>query len=148
MKSPQELAEAIVRGMYDNDPFSRWLGIEISEVSAHRATCRMRVREEMLNGFGVAHGGIAYALADSAFAFASNTEGRVSVSIDNSISYPAAVRPGDVLTARAELRSAANRIATYDVDVTNQEGATVALFRGTVYRTRKEHFSGTIKEEK
>ncbi len=140
MKSPQELAEAVVQKMYDNDPFSKWLGIQVSDVEPHRAVCSMTVREEMLNGFGVTHGGVAYSLADSAFAFASNTVGVVSVSIDNSISYPAPVRAGDELKATAELRTSANRIATYDVNVVNQEDSVVALFRGTVYRTKKEHF--------
>lgn len=140
MKSPQELAEAVVQKMYDNDPFSKWLGIQVSDVEPHRAVCSMTVREEMLNGFGVTHGGVAYSLADSAFAFASNTVGVVSVSIDNSISYPAPVRAGDELKATAELRTSANRIATYDVNVVNQEDLVVALFRGTVYRTKKEHF--------
>ena len=69
----------------------------------------MTVRDEMVNGFGLAHGGIVYALADSALAFASNTNGRVTVSIENSISYPVAAHPGDVLTAAAEEQSAANR---------------------------------------
>ncbi|MCB0345539.1 MAG: hydroxyphenylacetyl-CoA thioesterase PaaI [Bdellovibrionales bacterium] len=140
MNSPEELAQAVVKKMYDNDPFSQWLGIEVSGVAPHKATCTMEVRKEMLNGFGVTHGGIAYSLADSAFAFASNTVGQVSVSIDNSISYPAPVRPGDTLTASAELRSAANRVATYDVNVINQDNTVVALFRGTVYRTKKQHF--------
>jgi len=138
--SAQELAERIVKKMLDRDAFSRWLGVELVEITPQRAVIRMRVRDEMLNGFGVCHGGIAFSLADSALAFASNTLGRVSVSIENSISYPAKIRAGDVLTATAEEQSGGNRIAIYSVVVTKQEGAKVGLFRGTVYRTDQAFF--------
>ncbi len=135
----QELAEAVVAGMRTRDAFSRWLGVEVSAVAPGRCTVRMTVRDEMVNGFGLAHGAIAYALADSALAFASNTNGRVTVSIENSIGYPAAVHPGNVLTAVAEELSAAHRVAFYQVTVRNEAGVTVAVFRGTVYRTRRDH---------
>jgi acyl-CoA thioesterase len=104
----------------------------------------MTVRHEMLNGFGVAHGAIAFAVADSAFAFACNTQGRVAVSIENSITYPAAVRAGDVLTAEAREEAASERLGYYAVRVTNGAGAVVGLFRGTSYRTRKEHFPAGV----
>jgi acyl-CoA thioesterase len=100
----------------------------------------MTVREDMLNGFGVCHGGVTYAVADSALAFASNTHGRVSMSIENAIGYPAPVRAGDVLTAVAIEESATSRLAFYRVTVRNQEDVVVALFRGTVYRTNQEFF--------
>jgi acyl-CoA thioesterase len=138
----QRLAERVVRTMLERDAFSAWLGLELLEVRPRYAAVRMVVRADMMNGFGVCHGGVTFALADSAFAFASNTNGRVTVSIDNSITYPAAVTTGDVLTAVATEQSAANRIAFYDVRVTNQKAAVVALFRGTVYRTNREHFDG------
>jgi acyl-CoA thioesterase len=93
----------------------------------------------MVNGFGVAHGGIIFALADSALAFASNTTGKVNVSIDNTISYPAPVRSGDELTATAEEESRTNRLGFFRVQVTNQDHQTVALFRGTVYQTTRDH---------
>lgn len=135
----QALAEAVVRGMLDRDAFTRWLGAELVAIAPGRCTLRMPVRDEMVNGFGVAHGGIVYSLADSALAFASNTNGRVTVSIENNIGYPLAVHPGNVLTAEAVEASAANRIAFYTVTVRNEAGVTVALFRGTVYRTRQDH---------
>ena len=100
----------------------------------------MRVRQEMVNGFGVAHGGIVFSLADSAFAFACNTHGAVTVSIENAITYPAPIRPGDVLTAEAREEAASRRIGYYAVEVRNQEGTMVALFRGTAYRTDRPHF--------
>ncbi|HEU4565981.1 MAG TPA: hydroxyphenylacetyl-CoA thioesterase PaaI [Gemmatimonadaceae bacterium] len=133
----QRRAERLVGAMMRRDGFSAWLGVEIVEIAPARSVCRLRVRDDMLNGFGVCHGGIAYSLADSALAFASNTHGTVTVSIENSIAYPAPVRAGDVLTATAEEEGASKRLAFYRVTVRNQEDATVALFRGTVYRTEK-----------
>ena len=84
-EADQDLAQRVVDAMMAKDAFSQWLGVKILEVSPRQATISMRVRTEMVNGFGVSHGAIAYALADSALAFASNTHGRVTVSIENSI---------------------------------------------------------------
>jgi acyl-CoA thioesterase len=131
-------AARVVDAMYDNDPFSQWLGIERVEDAPGRSVLRMTVRPEMCNGFGIAHGGITFSFADSAFAFASNSHGRKSVSIETSISHTLATHPGDVLTAVAEEEHLSNKIANYRVTVTNQEGKVVALFKGTVYRTAKE----------
>jgi acyl-CoA thioesterase len=125
----QRLAERVVKRMLERDAFSEWLGLELLEIRPRYVAVRMVVRPDMLNGFGVCHGGITFALADSAFAFASNTHGRVTVSIDNSITYPAAVSRGDVLTAVATEEGAANRIAFYGVRVTNQDDRVVALFQ-------------------
>ena len=140
----QRLAERVVKGMLERDAFSAWLGLEVLEIRPRYAAVRMTVRPDMMNGFGVCHGGVTFGLADSAFAFAANTHGRVTVSIDNSISYPAAVSTGDVLTAIAVEESAANRIAFYAVRVTNQQDSLVALFRGTVYKTTRGHFEDTV----
>jgi acyl-CoA thioesterase len=134
------MAERIVAAMLERDAFSRWLGIDITHVAPNAATVRMTVRPEMVNGFGVCHGGIAFSLADSALAFASNTHGRVTVSIENSIRYPAPIAPGDVLTATAVEESASRRLAFFGVTVTKQGGDVVGLFRGTVYRTSRDHF--------
>jgi acyl-CoA thioesterase len=125
--------------MMAKDAFSQWLGIDILEVGPATATIRMTVRPEMCNGFLVCHGGVTFAFADSAFAFACNTQGNVAVSIENSITYPTAVRSGDVLTAIAEEASSSNRILYYHVDVTKGDGTVVGLFRGTAYRTEKPH---------
>ena len=99
----------------------------------------MRVRAEMMNGFGVAHGGIVYSLADSAMAFACNNSGHVTVAVDNAVSYPAAVQLDDELTAVAEQESASRRLAFYRVVVRRADGVVVALFRGTVYTTKRLH---------
>jgi len=136
----QQLAERLVHAMLERDEFSRWLGLEVTSVAPNAATVRMTVRPEMVNGLGVCHGGIAFSLADSALAFASNTHGRVTVSIENSIRYPAPIAPGDVLTAAAVQESAGRRLAFFNVTVTKQGGDVVGLFRGTVYRTSRDHF--------
>ena len=137
---PQHLAERVVRRMLASDALSRWLGLEVVAIAPRRATCRMTVRPEMVNGFGVAHGGVAFSLADSAFAFACNTHGTVTVAVDNTITYPAAIHPGDVLTAVAEEEASSHRLGYYRVVVTNQAGGVVALFKGTAYRTSRPHF--------
>jgi acyl-CoA thioesterase len=137
----QALAERVVADMMAKDAFSQWLGIDVVDIRPSGATVRMTVREEMVNGFGVCHGGIAFSLADSALAFASNTHGRLTVSIENSITYPKAISPGDVLVARAEEESASNRLAFFRVTVRRADEEIVALFRGTVYKTHKALFS-------
>lgn len=136
----QQLAERVVGAMLEKDAFSAWLGVILLDVRPRAATVQITVRADMLNGFGVCHGGVTYAVADSALAFASNTHGRVTMSIDNAISYPAPVHAGDVLTAEAAEESATNRLAFYRVTVQNQNGIVVALFRGTVYRTSRLFF--------
>ena len=139
--SEQQLAERVVDAMMAADAFSRWLGIKILAVGPRQATVAMRVRDEMVNGFGVSHGGIVYSLADSALAFASNTHGRVTVSIENSITYPQPVKVGDELVAIAEEESASNRLGYFRVTVKRSDGTIVALFRGTVYKTKTDFFS-------
>lgn len=138
----QRLAERVTARMLAADAFSRWLGVEVTDVAPRTATCRMTVRPEMVNGVGVAHGGIVFSFADSAFAFACNTHGHVSVAVDNSITYPAAIHPGDVLTAVAAEETHSNRLGYYRVVVTNQQDAVVAIFKGTAYRTARPHFPG------
>jgi acyl-CoA thioesterase len=137
MTDADTLAQAVVARMLARDEYSKWLGVELVEVKAQRAVIRMTVREEMVNGFGVAHGGIVFGLADSAHAFATNSNGEISVAVDCSISYPAAVRMGDVLTATALEETTTNRLGFCEVTVVNQYGTVVGHFRGTVYRTQK-----------
>lgn len=130
-------AFAIVNKMYQNDLFSKWLGIDIIEKGIGKSKLSMTIREEMLNGFGIAHGGITYSLADSALAFACNSQGRESMSIETSISHTKPCHIGDVLTAEAIEKSLSYKIAIYHISVKNQDNETVALFKGTVYRTNK-----------
>ena len=130
--------EIIKNKMYANDAFSKWLGIEILKVGEGSCEVKMKVRKEMLNGFAIAHGGITYSLADSALAFASNSHGRKAVSVETSISHTQTVYEGDELIAVAKEEHISNKIAVYQIEVTNQEGKKVALFKGTVYRTQKD----------
>lgn len=139
MNDPQPLAERVVHGMLARDAFSAWLGLEVLEIAPRRSVVQMQIRAEMVNGFGVSHGGIVYSLADSALAFACNTHGRITVAVENAISYPMAVRVNDVVTATAEEESSTNRLAFYRVTVRNQKDELVAIFRGTVYKTEKQH---------
>lgn len=136
----QALAERVVAAMMARDAFSRWLGIDVLEVRPRSVTIRMTVRDDMLNGFGVCHGGVLFSLADSALAFACNTHGRVTVSIENSITYPTAIRSGDELTASAVEENSTRKLAFYRIEV-RRAGATVSIFRGTVYDTEKPFFA-------
>jgi len=127
-------AEAIVRAMYEKDAFSQWLGIEILEVTEGFAKISMTVREEMVNGFGIAHGGITFSLADSAFAFASNSRGQHAVSININIAHLRPVHVGDLLTASSEEIKVGRQTGNYLIHVFNQHQKEVALFTGTVFR--------------
>ena len=135
-----ELAGKVVSTMFDKDWFSQWLGIERIKVERGHCILRMKIRKEMLNGFAIAHGGITYSLADSALAFASNSHGRKSVSIETSISHLESLKEGDVITAEAQEINVSNKIGVYHISITNLEGKKVALFKGTVYRTSKDWF--------
>lgn len=128
-----------VAAMLANDAFSKWLGVELVSARPGHCALAMRVRADMLNGFGVSHGGIAYSLADSAMAFACNGGSHVTVAVDNQMTYPAAVHADDALVAVAEEEAATGRLAFYRATVRNQHGTVVALFRGTVYRTARPH---------
>lgn len=134
----EERTRKIVNQMYDNDLFSQWLGIERLEVGPGRCVLRMQIRPEMLNGFGIAHGGITFSLADSAFAFASNSRGRHAVSIDTSIAHMISLKAGDIITATAIEEQLGHRIGHYRVEVRNEAREMVALFRGIVYRKSQE----------
>jgi acyl-CoA thioesterase len=136
----KQLAEKVVDTMFSNDHFSQWLGIERVKVEPGHCILKLKVRKDMLNGFGIAHGGITYSLADSALAFASNSHGRKAVSIETSISHTEQLKEGDVITAMAEETKLSNKIGIYHITVTNQKGEKVALFKGTVYRTSGEWF--------
>jgi len=141
------LPEKIVNKMVAADGFSHWLGIERLEVKQGYCVLRMTIRKEMLNGFSIAHGGITYSLADSALAFASNSQGRMSVSVETSISHTISLKEGDVITAVAEEMSLSNKIGIYQVTIKNQDDKIVALFKGTVYRTSKNWFEEDTDNE-
>lgn len=128
--SEQARAERCARTMYDNDPASRGLGMEIASVGPGTATLTMIVRDDMVNGHGIAHGGFVFSLADSAFAFACNSYNRVTVAQQNQITFVSPGQGGETLTAVATEVSRSGRSGTYDVTVTGHDGRTVALMRG------------------
>ena len=130
-------AIAVVDKMMQEDAFSRWLGIEVLEVREGYSRLKMTLRDEMLNGFGVIHGGIAFSLADSAFAFACNNRNNLSVALDTSITFTKSTQPGDVLTAEAKELHHGRSTGLYLVTITNAHGEQVAVFKGTCFRTGK-----------
>ena len=131
------LAGTVVAHMMRNDLFSQWLGIEVVEVQEGYSKITMALRSEMINGLGIIHGGIAFALADSAFAFACNNRNNLSVALDTSITFTKATKPADVLTAEAKELHNGRSTGLYLITVTNQNNEQVALFKGTCFRTGK-----------
>ena len=134
------LAKKVVDKMISGDAFSQWLGIEVLEITEGFCKLKMTVKDEMTNGFNIAHGGIAYSLADSCLAFAANADGIQAVSIETSISHTKKVASGDILTATSKEMNKSNKTALYYITITNQDNLEVAHFKGTVYRTGKEWF--------
>jgi acyl-CoA thioesterase len=134
------LAKKVVDKMISGDAFSQWLGIEVLEITEGFCKLKMTVRDEMTNGFNIAHGGIAYSLADSCLAFAANADGIQAVSIETSISHTKKVASGDTLIATSKEMNKSIKTALYYITITNQDNLEVAHFKGTVYRTGKEWF--------
>jgi len=141
--SKNSVPEKIVNQMLAEDKFSEWLGIQPILIEQGHCILKMQIRKEMVNGFGIAHGGIAFSFADSALAFASNAYGRISVALECSISFAVPVMVDDELTCEAKELSLTNKTGTYLIEIINQKNQKVAFFKGTVYRTSKEWFPGT-----
>lgn len=130
-------AQQVVNHMMEHDKFSQWLGITVLEIKEGYSKIRMPVRDEMVNGFGIAHGGIAFSMADSAFAFACNNRNNLSVALDTSINFTKAVQAGDTLTAEAKEIHNGRSTGLYQITITNQNNEQVAHFKGTCFRTGK-----------
>jgi acyl-CoA thioesterase len=133
---PQQLAQAVADGMYAKDPATQGLGMRIDAVAPGYAKLSMKVRGDMLNGHRTCHGGFIFALADSTFAFSCNSRNVATVASGCTIDYLAPAYEGDLLTAEGQERSLAGRTGVYDINVTNQEGRTIAIFRGRSYRIK------------
>jgi acyl-CoA thioesterase len=131
---PQAQAEAVGRAMLARDNATRALGMTLDEIRPGYARMRMTVRPDMLNGHDLAHGGLIFTLADTTFAYACNSRNHVTVAQGATIEFLAPGRVGDVLTAEGEERHASGRTGVYDIKVTNQDGRTIALFRGKSFR--------------
>lgn len=127
----------VVAHMMEHDLFSQWLGIEVMDVGEGYSKIRMTVRKEMINGFGIVHGGIAFSLADSAFAFACNNRNVLSVALDTSINFTKPVHVGDMLTAEAKELHNGKSTGLYHINISNQNEHVVAIFKGTCFRTHK-----------
>lgn len=132
------LALAVYRKMMEKDYCSQWMGIQPLLLQEGHCRIKMTVHREMLNGYGILHGGIAFAFADSAFAFASNSYGRIAVSINGSMNYARSAKEGDTLIAEAKAIQVGYKTADFDVNVMDENGDIYYFFRGTVYRTGKE----------
>ena len=131
-------ANEVVDHMMKHDAFSQWLGIEVLEVTEGYSKIKMLVRDEMINGFGIVHGGIAFSLADSAFAFACNNRNNVSVALDVTITFTKAVNVGDELIAEAKEMHNGRSTGVYLITIANQANQQVAFFKGTCFRTGKQ----------
>ena len=131
------LANNVVNDMLQKDLFSQWLGISIIEIKEGYSKIKMTVRPEMINGFSIVHGGIAFSLADSAFAFACNNRNILSVALDTSINFLKPVQVNDVLIAEAKELHNGRSTGLYHINITNQQNETVAVFKGTCFRTSK-----------
>ena len=130
----QRVAERSAQALYARDRASQALGMRLAEVRPGRARVVMIVRPDMVNGHDVCHGGIVFALADSAFAFACNSYNESTVAAAGAIDFLAAARAGDELTAEASELWRTRRNGIYEISVTNQRGERIALFRGRSYR--------------
>ena len=132
-----ELSRQVVTRMMETDLFSQWLGIEILEIREGYSKIKMKVRSEMMNGLGVVHGGIAFSLADSSFAFACNSRNNLSVALDTSINFLKPVHIDDELVAEAKEIHNGKSTGLYQITITNQRNHIVAVFKGTCFRTNK-----------
>jgi len=137
MNEKDILAQQVVNHLMEHDKFSQWLGITILDIKEGYSKIQMLVREEMINGFSIVHGGIAFSLADSAFAFACNNRNNLSVALDTSINFTKAVHPGDTLIAEAKEIHNGRSTGIYHITITNQDNEPVAHFKGTCFRTGK-----------
>jgi len=132
-----QLATNVVDHMMENDFFSQWMQVKVLEIKEGYSKIQMTIRKEMVNGFGIVHGGLPFSLADSAFAFACNNRNNLSVALDVTITFTKAVNVGDVLTAEAKEFHNGRSTGVYVITVSNQRDEQIALFKGTCFRTGK-----------
>jgi acyl-CoA thioesterase len=128
---------AILQKMIANDPFSRWMGLVVDEIGLGSCRLHYTVKPDMLNGFGMIHGGVLFSAADSAFAFACNSHGRLSVGLDVSITFTRSAKVDEILYVEAKEVHLGNKTSVYDIITRNEKGEIVAIFKGTAYRTSK-----------
>lgn len=130
-------SEERIKKLLKQDSFSKWMGIEIISVSEGYCKIGCRIRDEMTNGFGVTHGGIIFSLADTALAFSASSFGEVALALDNSISFTQKSYSGDRLTATSTAVNITRKTGLFDIRIKNQKDITIAMMKGSVYRTGK-----------
>lgn len=136
--SPQQIIETLLR----QDPFSNWMKVKIIGAGEGHCKIQCRIRDNMTNGFGITHGGIIFSIADTALAFSASTYGKVALALDNSISFTNKSVAGDILTASSSAINITRKIGLFDVRIKNQNNITIAMMKGTVYRTGKSDGNG------
>ena len=129
MKTPKD----IINLMMSKDAFSNWMNIQVKSIEKGSCSLSCMIKEDMLNGFSIAHGGIAYSLADSTLAFAANSHGYQSFSIETSISHLVKVKKGDRLTSASKEIHRGKKTGLYHIEIFNQNNELIALMKGTVY---------------
>ena len=137
LNEKDQLAGKVVDKMMDHDAFSQWMDVKVLDIKEGYSKIQMTIRKEMVNGFGIVHGGLPFSLADSAFAFACNNRNNLSVALDVTITFTKAVDVGDTLTAEAKEVHNGRSTGVYLITVVNQKSEQVALFKGTCFRTGK-----------
>ncbi|HMK19662.1 MAG TPA: hydroxyphenylacetyl-CoA thioesterase PaaI [Chitinophagaceae bacterium] len=137
LNEKDQLAGKVVDKMMDHDAFSQWMDVKVLDIKEGYSKIQMTIRKEMVNGFGIVHGGIPFSLADSAFAFACNNRNNLSVALDVTITFTKAVNVGDTLTAEAKEVHNGRSTGVYLITIVNQKSEHVALFKGTCFRTGK-----------
>lgn len=142
VKSPESLAELVAEGLYARDRTAQSLGIVIDEVSPGYAKLRMAVREDMVNGHDICHGGIIFTLADAAFGYACNSRNIVTLGQHCSITYLTPAKRGDILIAVAREHTKLGRTAITDATVNRHDGHPIAVFRGQSVTTKGEVITG------
>ncbi|MBL7711891.1 MAG: hotdog fold thioesterase [Chitinophagaceae bacterium] len=130
--------EEVLAIMAQRDHFTKWLGLEIDQIDLGYCRLHYRIKKAMLNGFEKVHGGVLFSASDSAFAFACNSHGIITVALDVSITFTMPAQEGDMLYVEAREVHLGNKTGLYDIRTTNAEGQLVCLFKGTAYRTGKE----------
>jgi len=149
MSKSNNIPQVVYKKMMEKDYFSQWLGIEPILIAEGHAKIKMVVREEMLNGLAILHGGVAFAFADSCFAFAANSYGRGAVTLNANITFSKSAKPGDTLIAEAIALNLSHKTADFDVNIYEQESGKVYYrFRGTAYRSNAEIGKDTIPRRK
>jgi acyl-CoA thioesterase len=135
MEGNTNLPQEILQKMLARDRFSAWLGLQVDEYREGYCRLHYTLTEEMANGFGIIHGGVLFSASDSAFAFACNSHGILTVALEANIHFMRPAKAGDILTVEAKELHLGNKIGVYEIRTCNEKGELVALFKGTAYRT-------------